>query len=322
MSADLKQCSNKANCVHPEAVDGWLPETAEYYAVDKRKRKGLCSRCKKCRNEAARLRHAADPEKARTQARQRYAADPEKMREYQRENQRQRRAANPERARERRRQRYAADREKGREYARLRRAADREKIREQQRQRRAADPEKAREYDRQWRAANPEKMRERGRIYGARRRAANPEKAREQGRIHNARRRAANPEKVREQSRINGACRRARKRGLPDTFTAAERQRAIDYFHGCCAICGRQLNDLFHTHTAADDHWIPLTDPRPDNPGTVAVNMIPMCHGENGCNNRKYKRDPVEFVTTEFGKRKAKQILARIEAFFATVRQV
>lgn len=115
--------------------------------------------------------------------------------------------------------------------------------------------------------------------------------------------------------------RRARKRALPDAFTAADWQRALDYFGGCCAVCGRVPDE--HVILAAD-HWIALSDPRPDNPGSVAVNLLPLCHatkgGIGGCNNRKGRRDPVEFLETEFGQRRAEQILARITAYFAWVK--
>jgi hypothetical protein len=69
------------------------------------------------------------------------------------------------------------------------------------------------------------------------------------------------------------------------------------------------------------DHWIALSDPRPDNPGTVPTNIVPLCHGIGGCNNRKSNRDPVEFLETEFGVRRARQILTRINAYFAWVKE-
>lgn len=122
-------------------------------------------------------------------------------------------------------------------------------------------------------------------------------------------------------ARMSKLRRRARNLNLPDTLTAAQWERAIEYFNGCCAVCGRQLRDLFSTHTVAADHWIPLTDPRPDNPGTVASNIIPLCHGEDGCNNSKGNKDPLEWLTERYGKRKAKTILARIEAYFRWVRE-
>lgn len=112
---------------------------------------------------------------------------------------------------------------------------------------------------------------------------------------------------------------RARRRSLPNKFTAIDWQRALDYLNGCCAVCGRPLRDLFGTHKPAADHWIPLTDPRPDNPGTVPTNIVPLCHGVGGCNNRKSNRDPIEFLETEFGKRRARETLKRVNAYFEWV---
>jgi len=111
----------------------------------------------------------------------------------------------------------------------------------------------------------------------------------------------------------------ARKRGLPDDFTVDQWQRCLDYFNHCCAVCGRQMKDLFGTHTVAMDHWIPLSSP--DCPGTVAHNIVPLCHGEGGCNNSKGAKIPETWLKKRFGGRKAKAIVARIEAYFDWLRQ-
>lgn len=110
--------------------------------------------------------------------------------------------------------------------------------------------------------------------------------------------------------------RRARKRDLPDTLTPTQWQHALDYFNGCCAVCGRPPG-LFHTLAA--DHWIPLSSP--DCPGTVAMNMIPLCHGQSGCNNSKGDKPAQQWLEQGYGKRKARQILAHIEDFFVWVEQ-
>jgi bacterioferritin-associated ferredoxin len=111
--------------------------------------------------------------------------------------------------------------------------------------------------------------------------------------------------------------RKARCLCLPDTLTEKNWDHALEYFHGCCAVCGRQLNDLFGEHTAAMDHWIPLSSP--DCPGTVTTNIIPLCHGIDGCNQSKGAREPLAWLKWKFGKRKAKQILKRIQAYFDSI---
>jgi hypothetical protein len=112
--------------------------------------------------------------------------------------------------------------------------------------------------------------------------------------------------------------RRTRKKGLPSAFTGEDWLRSLNYFNGCCAVCGHPLRDLFGMHTAAADHWIPLSSP--NCPGTVPTNIVPLCHGEGGCNNTKHASEPVEWLARTFGKRRAKTILNRIEAYFAWIR--
>lgn len=118
--------------------------------------------------------------------------------------------------------------------------------------------------------------------------------------------------------RAAGYRRMARKQALPDTFTTADWEYALAYFGGCCAICGRP-SGLWHKIVA--DHWIALDDPRPDNPGTVPANMIPMCHGINGCNNSKKSTPPKEWLTRVFGKKKARGIIDRVEEYFKCLNQ-
>ena len=123
-------------------------------------------------------------------------------------------------------------------------------------------------------------------------------------------------------NRIASNNRRARKLSLPDTLTSEQWQYALNYFGGRCAICDRQLNDIFGEFTAAADHWIPLSYEGDDNPGTVAGNIIPLCHGVGGCNNSKSNTMPDEWLERQFGKRKAKQIAAKIQDYFDSLTHI
>jgi hypothetical protein len=161
-----------------------------------------------------------------------------------------------------------------------------------------------------WRANNRERYLEKSRGYTRKMIQKNPEKARRLTRDWHR----AHPEKL----RIYTHQRRARKRSFPDTLTVEQWQRAISYFHGCCAACGRQANDLFATHFLAMDHWIPLNSP--DCPGTVVTNIIPLCNGQGGCNNSKHDKEPLEWLIWKFGKRKAKVILQRIQGYFDSLK--
>lgn len=118
-----------------------------------------------------------------------------------------------------------------------------------------------------------------------------------------------------EQGKATYQRRQARKRELPDDFTADDWQFALDYFDHHCAICERPKG-LWHTLAA--DHWIPLT--AIGCPGTVPTNIIPLCQGESGCNNSKSNSMPLDWLTLKFGPRKARQILARIETYFEIVK--
>lgn len=149
-------------------------------------------------------------------------------------------------------------------------------------------------YDREWHKNNPEHFREWHKN--------NPEYNRKWNKTNKERR------------AVYSSRRRARERALPDTYTNNDWQHALDYFDGMCAVCGRPAG-LYHT--LAMDHWIPITSD--DCPGTIPSNMIPLCHGDGGCNNSKHKRDAVEWLTATHGKRRAKAIVARIDAYIQSL---
>lgn len=157
--------------------------------------------------------------------------------------------------------------------------------------RRAADPEGARLKSLQWYQSNPEKAAARS----TRWRKKNPGK------------------RVAFQQR-----RKARQLSLPDTFTPDDRRYMLQYWGFACAVCGRQEG---FDWMLADDHWIPFRSPAC--PGTVALNMLPLCHskgpGAMGCNNLKHNFDPHAWLVERFGTRKAATIERRIAAYFAGV---
>ena len=125
-------------------------------------------------------------------------------------------------------------------------------------------------------------------------------------------------DKMRMIFKIHGEKRRAKELSLPDTFTKADWFNALEYFHNCCAVCGKQLNSLLGTHKAAMDHWIPIVSPKC--PGTIPENIIPLCHGQDGCNNSKHSSEPFEWLQKKFGKRKAKTIMNNISNYFESLK--
>lgn len=136
--------------------------------------------------------------------------------------------------------------------------------------------------------------------------------------------RRLHPEKTRNyyQTHIHiwvkaAAKRRSRLLSLPHTLTRSEWEQALQYFNGCCAVCGNQLRDLLGERTAHADHWIPLTST--NCPGTTAKNIVPLCGGVNGCNNRKRALDPRVFLESVYGRKKAPVIMKRVETYFASL---
>lgn len=102
-------------------------------------------------------------------------------------------------------------------------------------------------------------------------------------------------------------------RSLPSTFTGQDWRSALVYFHGCCAYCGNPPS-LFDTYTVLhEEHFIAQIN----GGGYTPDNILPACQS---CNLSKGERDPREWCIERFGKRKAREILARIEQYFEEFR--
>lgn len=104
---------------------------------------------------------------------------------------------------------------------------------------------------------------------------------------------------------------RARKQELPATFSLEQWAGCLDYWQHLCAYCGKP-RDLWNS--LAQEHFVPVSS----NGGYTADNIVPAC---KYCNSSKLGSDPHEWVIAKFGKRKGKEILARIEAYFEWTRQ-
>ena len=116
--------------------------------------------------------------------------------------------------------------------------------------------------------------------------------------------------------RIHASNRRAREKRLANTFTHQEWVTCLKFFGDKCAICGAIASESVFI---AADHWIAITDKRRDNPGTVVTNIIPLCHGSNGCNNAKSNKDPVVWLIATYGETVGRALIERIEAYFRLV---
>lgn len=263
-----------------------LPITAEYFSHEKRTPDGFQSRCKDCF--------------AKYRAANREHINKRKQEHYQ---------ENRERISEAQKQKYHEDdewREKVNIHNREYYSANREKLIQNFRKYYYENIEAVREY----RKKNRERYLEHSRRY----RRENPE-------YHEKRQRDwywRSIKQNRKRARIVASRRRARKAELPSDFSVLDWQYALKYFDHSCAICGRKPDDII---ILAMDHWIALSDDRADNPGTVPENIVPLCHGKDGCNNEKHARDPEEWLIWKFGEEEAIKILAKIETYFANVRK-
>ena len=185
--------------------------------------------------------------------------------------------------------------------------------------------DKLHEYRARYRSERPDKVRESGARYYRK----NVDKARERharyyrknvDKLHEygAQWRQANPDK----DRAKAHRRRATKRALPAQWSDTDAQRMLAYWKNCCAICEQKVEPNNAFYILAADHWIALTDPRPDNPGTVPCNILSLCHSKigntAGCNNSKHNADPIAWLNRLYpdDPKLVAKILARIAKYF------
>lgn len=303
-----------------------LPATLEYFHKGKGNAGGLRPQCRVCRSqmwkedsrskEYTKRNYERNKEKILARGKAYAKAHPEIARKAKRKY----KQVHKEKVREQEQVRASRphNREKQRQYARNRYWSNPELRREKRKQYRKDNPEKERETNRRWRKSHPEIVRVHKQRYY--RKHADQVRARvrswsQNNPQHGKERYWRNPEK----SRLKGHIRRARIKGLPSTLTVDNWERALEYFKGCCAVCGRPAG-LWHT--ISQDHWIPLSNP--SCPGTVPENIVPLCNakkdGHDGCNNSKNNQEPIAWLNWKFGPRKAKRILARIQAYFDSLK--
>jgi len=204
---------------------------------------------------------------------------------------------------------YTYCRECSRKRDRAYKEKNREQIRQRDNERSAANREKKRAIFKRWYDANCKSTRV-IQTPADKRRLKSIYNRTNRDKINASKRRYHSQNPYKNRQWIN--TRRARKLSLPADFSDSDWLTALDYWHYCCAYCGHQ-QDFWHTIEA--DHFIPITDPTC--PGTVPANMIPAC---KACNSSKHDRPAAEWLTEKLGKQKASAVLARIDAYFQTLR--
>jgi hypothetical protein len=189
-----------------------------------------------------------------------------------------------EEIRERGKENYIRNREKRLEAAAKYRAENREYINQWIRDYRLANIDKYQENDRQYYAKNKEEMSEKAKIY-----------------------RETHRDQIRE-------CNRARKAAIKNSttdFAKLDWEKCLEYWNNRCAICGRGAGEA-NGFIISTDHWIPLSKGGP----TSKKNIIPICHGKDGCNNKKRNTMPDVWLVRFLGKDKAEQKEKEIQDYF------
>jgi 5-methylcytosine-specific restriction endonuclease McrA len=282
------------------------PATSEYfYTAKKGTFRADCRKCVILRSKQYRDTHIEELQEKRKAFREEHPdiVSDRKHRHYVnhkeeiRETARQYRKDNAEQIREKDRARirkrnpevahqsYLKNKDKRYAYACKYRKANAEKYRQYQNE--YHKTEKMRRWKRQWDKSNSD------RLIGYQRKWAR-----------------ANPDKVREAAHR----RRAKIAKLPHSFTTTEWKRAIEYFGGVCAYCSNPPSLFDINLVLQQEHHIPL-----NNGGSYTPdNIIPACQS---CNTSKHDSDPHEWLVSKFGPRRAKQILKRIETYFAWVKE-
>jgi hypothetical protein len=167
----------------------------------------------------------------------------------------------------------------------------------------------------EWYYANTERAAQRNKQYAVNNADKLRNRAREYVKSHRLEANKRNQEYQKRYPDRNAAKtlrRTAEKHKLPHTFTIENWKRALIYWKDTCAYCGRPRG-LWHT--LAQDHFIPQRN----GGGYTPDNILPACHGIDGCNNHKAASDPETWLISKFGKNKAKKILKSIKDYFASL---
>lgn len=221
------------------------------------------------------------------------------QRKYSREYMQRQRQENPELVKEWKQRSYYSDIEKSR--------ASNQARYQRERERRLA-------YAVEYRAANKERLREWHRAYYRANREKRLTKDRNSYQRHYEKRKNAR-DNYRDKNRITIRLRnRSRKLALAfarGDFTPQDWERCLAYWGNACAVCGVTSE----IRSIAADHWIPLCV----GGKTDKLNIIPLCHGVGGCNNRKSKRLPEEWLTAQVGADMAQSIIEQVSAYFASI---
>ncbi len=99
---------------------------------------------------------------------------------------------------------------------------------------------------------------------------------------------------------------------LPNDLTVKEWDYALKYFDNSCAIC----QEPFWNVQGQLDHWIPLSYQGDYNPGSTALNVVPVC---SSCNSSKGQKVAFDWLIWKFGEGHAEYLREKIFNYFSAV---
>jgi hypothetical protein len=274
-----------------------LPATTEYFKRHKACSDGLYTRCKTCESRLRKKKYQENLEEAREEAREKY----KKNRQAILSRMKVRRESDPEyhqRVLEVKRESYHRYGEKNREKKRNYIACHREQEKERAKEWYWNNRERSLQYHRDhpesvqsWRKKNHIHVLQYSRSYKETHQAS-----------------------VSADAKRQNFKRRERIASNEISWNGKDWKICLDYFDHRCAVCGRP-SGLFHVLAA--DHWIPLSK----GGETTRFNIIPLCHGIDGCNNKKHHKSSDAWLIESFGKRKANAIMKKIRDYFDFIKE-
>lgn len=267
----------------------------------KKSKDGHMARCKICRREDCKIYHELNREKKALRSKkyrlenkdklskkgkEYYKNNKEKISEYGKkyrsnhkekdaERGRKYRAENKEKLTEWHRQHYTKNKDRILATQKKNYEEDKEKFAKRIRNQYMKNIERYKEYHKNYYEDNKEKITKAAKIY---------RQVRKDFLIIAKRKwRKNNP----ELDRLYSQRRLARKANLPDTLTADEWFKTLEFFDHSCSKCGSDDITM--------DHWIPISF-KGDNPGTQIFNVIPLCQS---CNSSKHSKMPEIYYKDE-----------------------
>lgn len=194
---------------------------------------------------------------------------------------------------------YQRTADKVKERSKTRYEKNKEKILAQVAQYRDANREYIRAWHRNHYTQNKERMLEVDREYRRKNKDATKARMKRYREMHRA------------ETRMRNRLRKVALKFSNRDYTSQDWNNCLAHWQNKCAICNRPAS-VSEGRSICADHWIPLAK----GGVTHKSNILPLCHGNDGCNNKKHDKDPIQWLIAALGEEQAAQKMREIEAFF------